>query len=116
MRSKKASQEGKKVNEEKKFGFDDEKRFESFDENKIAEQSLHRDDERVTPLNMKSIYNKEYPNDNELPLKSPSKLPYITKRTNQPSPTVHTPTPIPILPSADLKRFLKQAVSRRKNE
>ena len=83
------------------------------------DEGLHRDDERITPLNLKSIYGKEKQLEFlELPGKSPAKLPSIanSKRTWQPNSVVHTPTPIPALPSNDFKRALKQAISRRNND
>ena len=91
---------------------------EDFEEEKLQDMTLHRDDERITPLNLKSIYAKELNQEaGEIPGKSPNKLPHINnyKRAQQPSPVVHTPTPIPTLPSTDFKRALKQAVSRRIN-
>ena len=86
------------------------------DEGKFDQVGLHHDDERVTPLNLKSIYSNEK-NVSLNNLKSPNKLPQINpyKRTTQASPIIHTPSPVPTLPSADFKRALKQAVSRRKN-
>ena len=112
-------------------------------EEKMSESLMHHDDERVTPLNMKSIYSQEVKGgkdgkeirdvrdgkeirdvrDNKEFLdlsyagKTPTKLPLISqgRRTPLPSPVVHAPSPVPTLPSNDFKRALKQAVSRRKN-
>lgn len=71
-------------------------------------------DEMVTPLNMRSIYNNDPTNDtNETPVLN-GKLPLISKRTSQPSSMVSLPQPIPAV--GEFKRFMKQAVSRRRNE
>ena len=91
----------------------------NIEEIKHLEDSLHHDDERLTPLNLKSIYNKEhYSEYADISQKSPAKLPHITnaKRSLQPSPAIYTPTPIPTLPANDFKRALKQAISRRQKE
>jgi hypothetical protein len=97
------------------------------EEDKLGDSLLHHDDERITPLNMKSIYSKEIKESREKELKeskdligsvkTPNKLPMINpmKKTPLPSPVIHSPSPIPTLPSADFKRALKQAVSRKKN-
>lgn len=87
-------------------------------EERYGEDGLHRDEERITPLNLKSIYGKDQTLEYMENLKSPSILPSIgnTKRSLQPSPMIHTPSPVPTLPSTDFKRALKQAISRRKND
>ena len=91
----------------------------------MSEGLLHRDDERITPLNLKSIYSKDFKRDLESREifegsalgKTPTKLPFINqgKKTPLTSPTVHQPNPVPALPSSEFKRALKQAVSRRQN-
>lgn len=72
-------------------------------------------EELITPLNMRSIYNNEPTNDTaETPVVASGKLPLISKRSNQPNSLVSLPQPIPVV--GEFKRFLKQAVSRRRNE
>lgn len=85
-------------------------------EKNFEDSVLHHDEERVTPLNLKSIYSKDQ-SESLISSKSPNKLPQINqnKRNIQVSPLIHTPSPVPTLPSADFKRALKQAVSRRRN-
>jgi hypothetical protein len=89
---------------------------------RLGSTTLRRNDDKITPLSLRSIYSKNIispiPDLIEVPVKSPHKLPYIggKNRTFQVSPSVNTPAPVPALPSYDFKRAFKQAASRRKNE
>ena len=87
----------------------------------VAGGLMHHDDERITPLNLKSIYSKEFKSrelvDGSAQAKTPTKLPFISqgKKTPLASPTVYQANPVPSLPSSEFRRALKQAVSRRKH-
>lgn len=81
---------------------------------KVVKDNMPHED-LVTPLNMRSIYNNEPTNDTaETPVMASGKLPLISKRASQPNSLVTLPQPIPVV--GEFKRFLKQAVSRRRNE
>ena len=76
----------------------------------------NHEEELPTPLHMKSIYNNENTAADSIELsqqQSPGRFPSIIKKAN-PSSLVHLPQPIPAV--GDIKRYLKQAVSRRKND
>ncbi|OMJ77366.1 hypothetical protein SteCoe_23064 [Stentor coeruleus] len=92
---------------------------------RLGATTLRRDEEKITPLSLRSMYNKNIinpiPDLIEVPVKTPHKLPYIggKNRIYQANPLVQTILPvstIPAVPSYDFKRAFKQATSRRKNE
>jgi hypothetical protein len=119
---KKINSAKKEEEEEEKEKYDETydeiyEKYEEIEDEEYIQTGLHHDEERITPLNLKSIYNKEFIAEQlELPQKSPGKLPIINNKRGQPSPTVHTPTPIPTLPTTDFKRYLKQVISRRRKD
>lgn len=94
---------------------DRERKIDSLDS-----QIVIKDDERVTPLNLKSVYSKEVktPEPPDVFLRFPNRLPSIRSKNSiiQSSFHAHTPTPKPSLPSNDFKRALKQVVSRKRHE
>ena len=78
-------------------------------------QIVKNEEYGVSPVNMKSMYGNEPTADSlELSTQSPGRLPKIVKKQTQPSSLVQLPQPIPAL--GDIKRYLKQANSRKKNE
>lgn len=78
------------------------------------DSSLIQNEDYNTPINMRSIYNNESTVETqEVPSYSP-RFPAINRKSSQPNSMVHLPQPIPT--AGDFKRFLKQAVSRRKND
>lgn len=89
---------------------------------RLGSTTLRRNDDKMTPLSLRSIYSKNVISPIhdliEVPVKTPHKLPYIggKNRTYQVIPSVNTPAPVPALPSYDFKRAFKQAASRRKHE
>ncbi|OMJ80193.1 hypothetical protein SteCoe_19598 [Stentor coeruleus] len=97
------------------FVNDRERKIDSFDSPIVI-----KDDERITPLNLKSVYTKEVktPEPPDVFLKFPNRLPSIRSKNRiiQASFQAHTPTPKPSLPSNDFKRALKQVVSRKKHD
>ena len=100
--------EKRKKNSRDKIELNDKNRT---DVRKVKDSHI---EELLTPLNMRSIYNNDPTNDtNETPVLN-GKLPLISKRASQPSSMVSLPQPIPAV--GEFKRFMKQAVSRRRNE
>ncbi|OMJ72089.1 hypothetical protein SteCoe_29541 [Stentor coeruleus] len=77
-------------------------------------ESAPRDEEVVTPVNLKSIYRHEEESEEAKHLTT--KLPSIAKKIpSQPVPQVRPPT-MPSMLTSDIKRHIKQANSRRKND
>lgn len=71
--------------------------------------SVQREEETVTPVNLRSIY--KHQEEEEEAKGNNSKLPSIAKRQAQPRP----PT-MPLPMTSEIKRHIKQANSRRKND
>lgn len=78
-------------------------------------ENFMAEEEMFSPVNMRSIYNNEVTAESlETSQYVPGRLPLIGKKNIQPSSLVHLPQPIPA--AAEFKRYLKQAVSRKKHE